>query len=64
MNRVTQRPLRNVARQIDVGMVLAAHAAVDRAMEKFHEDNPAGYHAQRKALWRCPFDPACPFTKE
>lgn len=52
-----------VIRQIDAGMVVASHGAVDRAMKRAHDRNPAKYHLGRPKQRRCSFDPACPFTQ-
>lgn len=35
--------------------------AVERAMERFHTENPAKYHYDRPGV-PCPFDEGCPFT--
>ena len=52
-----------VIRQIDAGMVVASHGAVDRAMERAHKNNPAKWHAGPRRSRHCPYDPSCPFTQ-
>jgi hypothetical protein len=47
----------------DFYLVAECNRAVDEAMERFHERNPAGYHRGRPSQSRCRFDPSCPFTK-
>lgn len=52
-------------RRQDLEFVIAGKMAVDRAMEKLHTDNPAGYHADRPMVKRCPYKGAdCPFTDD
>ena len=63
MSRITPRPDPQLIRQMDVQIVLACRSAVDRAMERFHRDNPALYHDQRPTYTTCPFDADCPFTR-
>jgi hypothetical protein len=63
--RTTAPPDRlQFARRMDLEMVIAARVAVDRAMEKLHERNPAGYHQARPTMTECVFDSSCPFTSD
>jgi len=62
MGRVTEPKQPSLIRQQDLWIISASRAAVDRAMERSHQQNPAGYHDARPALRACPFDPECPFT--
>jgi hypothetical protein len=41
-----------------------AWLAVQRAMERLHETNPAGYHAARPSMKKCPFPPKLIGTRE
>jgi hypothetical protein len=35
--------------------------AVDAAIERWHRDNPAGFHHAHPMERHCRFDPECPF---
>lgn len=62
MSRTTEPKRPQLIRQGDLWIIAASRAAVDRAMERLHHDNPAGFHEARPAERSCRFDPDCPFT--
>lgn len=62
MSRYTPPPPRKMVRPFDVEMILSVRSAVEGAMARLHERNPAKYHADRPSLIECPFDSSCPFT--
>lgn len=64
MSRTTERQQPGMARRTDLWIVMASRDAVDRAMERLHTDNPAGYHRDRPSLGVCPYDQRCPFMKK
>ena len=60
---MTDQKIQTYVRPADYNLIVECHRAVDAAMSRFHENNPAKYHAGRPSQKRCGFDPSCPFTK-